>query len=138
MGCGFKQILEESPLYFHLGLKYAGYKLFNKHSPIYGSADIPNVCNLHRKHCYWWLNKKEDEDLTLEQWGEVKDAFFALSLDERVKMIMPFMTMKMQLESLSDEEKEAKKLEMKSMMEELLPLSVEEKTEKLREYVNSL
>jgi len=44
----------------------------------------------------------------------------------------------MQFESLSDEEKEAKKQEMKLMMQELLPLSVEEKTEKLRQYVNSL
>jgi len=51
---------------------------------------------------------------------------------------MHFMSMKVQMESLSDEEKDAKKLEMKSMMEELLPLSVEEKTEKLRQYVNSL
>ena len=35
-------------------------------------------------------------------------------------------------------QRDAKKLEMKSMMEELLPLSVEEKTLKLREFVNSL
>ena len=53
-------------------------------------------------------------------------------------MIMHFMSMKVQLESLSDEEKDAKKLEIKLMMEELLPLSVEEKTQKLREYVYSL
>lgn len=53
-------------------------------------------------------------------------------------MIMYFMSMKVQMESLSDEEKEIKKLEMKVMMQELLPLSVEEKTEKLREFVNSL
>jgi len=31
IGRGFKQIIQESPLYFHLGLKFAGYKLFNKH-----------------------------------------------------------------------------------------------------------
>ena len=80
----------------------------------------------------------EQREIKKQQWGEVKDAFFALSLDERAKMIMHFMSMKMQLEALSDEEKEAKKLEMKSMMEELLPLSVKEKTQKLREYINSL
>ena len=79
----------------------------------------------------------EEREIKKQQWGEVKDAFFALSLDERAKMIMHFMSMKVQLETLSDEEKEAKKLEMKSMMQELLPLSVEEKTEKLRQYVNS-
>jgi uncharacterized membrane protein YkoI len=80
----------------------------------------------------------EQREIKKQQWGEVKDAFFALSLDERAKMIMHFMSMKMQFESLSDEEKEAKKQEMKSMMQELLPLSVEEKTQKLRQYVNSL
>mgnify|MGYP000035300617 CR=1 FL=1 len=80
----------------------------------------------------------EEREIKKQQWTEVKDAFFALSLDERAKMIIHFMTMKVQFESLSDEEKEAKKLQMKLMMEELLPLSVEEKTMKLREFVNSL
>jgi hypothetical protein len=80
----------------------------------------------------------EQREIKKQQWGEVKDAFFALSLDERAKMIMHFMSMKMQFESLSDEQKEAKKQEMKLMMQELLPLSVEQKTQKLREYVNSL
>ena len=102
----------------------------------------------HTKHSDNESNKKwkehyadltpEQREIKKQQWGEVKDAFFALSLDERAKMIMHFMSMKVQLEALSDEEKDAKKLEMKSMMEELLPLSVEEKTEKLRQYVNSL
>ncbi|WP_420544682.1 radical SAM protein [Nitrosopumilus sp.] len=76
MGRGFKQILQESPLYFHLGLKFAGYKLFNKRSPFYGSADIINVCNLHCEHCYWWLNRKEEKDLTLEQWKSIIDEKF--------------------------------------------------------------
>ncbi|WP_316505168.1 hypothetical protein [Nitrosopumilus sp.] len=49
-------------------------------------------------------------------------AFFALSVEERAKMIAHFMSMKMELESMSDEQKEAKQLEMKSMMEDLLPL----------------
>lgn len=71
MGRGFKQILQESPLYFHLGLKFAGYKLFNKKSPFYGSADITNICNLHCTHCYWWLNRKENEELTLKQWKKI-------------------------------------------------------------------
>ena len=80
----------------------------------------------------------EERETKKQQWGEVKDAFFALSLDERAKMIMYFMSMKVQFESLTDEERDIKKLEMKLMMEELLPLSVEEKTLKLREFVNSL
>ena len=76
MGRGFKQILQESPLYFHLGPKFAGYKLFNKRSPFYGPADIINVCNLHCEHCYWWLNRKEEKDLTLEQWKSIIDEKF--------------------------------------------------------------
>jgi len=50
----------------------------------------------------------EERETKKQQWGEVKDAFFALSLDERAKMIMHFMSMKVHLESLSDEEKDAK------------------------------
>lgn len=76
MGRGFKQIIQESPLYFHLGLKYAGYKILNKRSPFYGSADITNICNLHCTHCYWWLNRKEEESLTLEQWEKIIDEKF--------------------------------------------------------------
>ena len=80
----------------------------------------------------------EERQIKKQQWGEIKDAFFSLSIDERAKMIMHFMSMKIQWESLSDEEKATKKAEMKSMMEDLLPLSIEEKTKKLREFVNSL
>ena len=80
----------------------------------------------------------EERELKKQQWGEVKDAFFALSIDERAKMIMHFMSMKVQWESLSEEERDAKKQDMKQMMEELLPLSVEEKTQKFREFVKSL
>ncbi len=76
MGRGFGQILRESPLYFHLGIKYASYKLFHRTSPLYGSADIINVCNLHCEHCYWWLNRKENEELTLEEWKIVIDEKF--------------------------------------------------------------
>ena len=75
MGRGFRQIIQESPAYFHLLTKYMSYKLFNKRSPIYGSADITNVCNLHCTHCYWWLNRKENEDLTIEQWKKVVEKF---------------------------------------------------------------
>ena len=68
--------MQESPCYFQLAIKYATYKLFNKRSPFYGSADIINVCNLHCSHCYWWLNRKENEELTVEQWKEVIEKKF--------------------------------------------------------------
>jgi Fe-coproporphyrin III synthase len=76
MGRGFRQIMQESPGYFHIFMKYTGYKLFHKKSPIYGSADVINVCNLHCTHCYWWLNRKENEELTVEQWKEIIDKKF--------------------------------------------------------------
>lgn len=71
MGRGLKQIVQESPCYFHIFSKLIGYRLFNKKSPLYGSADIVNVCNLHCKHCYWWLNRKENEEMSIEQWKQI-------------------------------------------------------------------
>jgi Fe-coproporphyrin III synthase len=76
MGRGLNQIIHESPLYFHILLKFAGYKLFNKRRALYGSADIINVCNLHCDHCYWWLNRKENEELSVEQWKKIIDEKF--------------------------------------------------------------
>ncbi|ABK77915.1 Fe-S oxidoreductase [Cenarchaeum symbiosum A] len=76
MGRGARQILRESPLYFHLGVKFAGYRLFGRKSPLYGSADIINSCNLHCVHCYWWLNRKENEELGVEEWKKIIDEKF--------------------------------------------------------------
>ena len=76
MGRGLSQIVQETPQYFHLLSKYAGWKLFKRRSPIFGSADIINECNLHCEHCYWWLNRKENEELTLEEWKQVIDEKF--------------------------------------------------------------
>jgi MoaA/NifB/PqqE/SkfB family radical SAM enzyme len=76
MGRGPIQLIQEMPCYFHIFGKFAGYRLFHRKSPLYGSADIINVCNLHCTHCYWWLNRKENEELTLEQWQKVIDEKF--------------------------------------------------------------
>ena len=76
MGRGPLQLIQEMPYYFHIFGKFAGYRLFHRKSPLYGSADIINVCNLHCTHCYWWLNRKENEELTLEQWQRVIDEKF--------------------------------------------------------------
>lgn len=76
MGRGIKQILQEAPEYYQILKKFAGYRLLNKKSPLYGSADIINVCNLHCEHCYWWLNRKENEELSLEGWQKVIDEKF--------------------------------------------------------------
>ena len=76
MGRGPRRLLAEAPLYARMGLKFAGYRLFNRRSPLYGSADITNSCNLHCGHCYWWLNRKEGDGLTAGQWKDVIDAKF--------------------------------------------------------------
>lgn len=44
---------------------------FNVKSPIYGSADITNRCNLKCKHCYWWKNRQQHDELTPEQWRHI-------------------------------------------------------------------
>ena len=70
-GRGITDLIREMPFYVNLLAKYANIKFFHAKTPIYGSADIINVCNLHCTHCYWWLNRKDDEELSAEQWREV-------------------------------------------------------------------
>jgi MoaA/NifB/PqqE/SkfB family radical SAM enzyme len=42
------------------------------HPPLFGSADIINVCNLKCVHCYWWTNRQPRAgELTPEQWRVV-------------------------------------------------------------------
>lgn len=115
---------------------------------LYVSDEITRDNWKHSKHSNGESQKKwkehyenltpEERELKKQQWSEVKDAFFELSLEERAKMITHFMSMKVQWELLTEEERDLKKQEMKQMMEELLPLSVAEKTQKLREFVNSI
>ncbi len=70
-GRGITDIIREMPVYVSLFTKYASIKLFHGKPAIFGSADIINVCNLHCTHCYWWLNRKDGEDLSAEQWREI-------------------------------------------------------------------
>jgi len=51
--------------------------MFHSKPTIYGSVDVNNVCNLHCSHCYWWLNRKNDEkDLSIEDWKKlIKEKF---------------------------------------------------------------
>jgi sulfatase maturation enzyme AslB (radical SAM superfamily) len=38
-------------------------------TPLFGSADIINTCNLKCKHCYWWTTREPTSgELTPEQW----------------------------------------------------------------------
>jgi Fe-coproporphyrin III synthase len=70
-GRGITDIARELPSFISLFRKFVDIKFFHKKAAIYGSADIINVCNLHCSHCYWWLNRKDDnQDLTVEDWRQ--------------------------------------------------------------------
>ena len=73
-----------------------------------------------------------------QQFKEMDDAWKSISLQDRATMIIHFMQMKMQWDTMSDDEKELKKQEMKEQWKEFLPLSPEEKKQKLEDYVKSL
>ena len=73
-----------------------------------------------------------------KQFKEMGDAWKSLSLQDRAAMIIHFMQVKMQWDTMSDDQKELKKQEMKQQWKEFLPLSPEEKKQKLEDYVKSL
>jgi len=49
---------------------------FGAHLPVYGSADITNVCNLKCRHCYWWKNRGRSGELDAAQWSRIIDDVF--------------------------------------------------------------
>ena len=73
-----------------------------------------------------------------KQFKEMGDAWKSLSIQDRAAMIIHFMQMKMQWDTMSDDQKELKKQEMKEQWKDFLPLSPEEKKQKLEDYVKSL
>ena len=73
-----------------------------------------------------------------KQFKEMGDAWKSLSIQDRAAMIIHFMQMKMQWDTMSDEQKDLKKQEMKEQWKDFLPLSPEEKKQKLEDYVKSL
>lgn len=71
-GRGITDILREMPLYFALFKKHATIKVFHSKPAMYGSVDVNNICNLHCTHCYWWLNRKDNDlDLGVEEWRKI-------------------------------------------------------------------
>jgi Fe-coproporphyrin III synthase len=72
-GRGITDLIRETPFYISIFKKVIGIKLFHSKPFMYGSADIINVCNLHCTHCYWWLNRKNNENdgLTSQEWREI-------------------------------------------------------------------
>ena len=75
-GRGVTDLVREMPFYISIFKKMAAYKLFHVKQPMYGSVDVNNVCNLHCTHCYWWLNRKEEQDNSVENWRRIiRDVF---------------------------------------------------------------
>jgi hypothetical protein len=75
-GRGITDLLREMPYYISIFKKMAAYRMFHVKQPMYGSVDVNNVCNLHCTHCYWWLNRKEEEDMSVESWRKIiKETF---------------------------------------------------------------
>jgi len=71
-GRGITDILREMPFYFYFFKNIISIKIFHSQPTIYGSVDVNNVCNLHCSHCYWWLNRKNDEkDLSIADWKKI-------------------------------------------------------------------
>ena len=72
-GKGITDLIREMHFYFSIFKKYASIKLLHAKPVLYyGSVDVNNVCNLHCTHCYWWLNRKnEEKDLEAEEWREI-------------------------------------------------------------------
>ena len=71
-GRGLTDIIHEMPFYIHFIKNILSIKLLESRPAIYGSVDVNNVCNLHCSHCYWWLNRKnEEQDLGVEDWKKI-------------------------------------------------------------------
>ncbi|AFU57172.1 putative Fe-S oxidoreductase with radical SAM domain [Candidatus Nitrososphaera gargensis Ga9.2] len=75
-GRSITDLIREMPFYTSLIRKMIAYRLFGVKQPLHGSVDVNNICNLHCTHCYWWLNRKEEKDKTVEDWRKIiKDVF---------------------------------------------------------------
>ena len=76
-GRGITDLLREMPLYISIFKKMTAYRLFHIKQPMYGSVDVNNVCNLHCTHCYWWLNRKEEQqDMSVAEWRNIIEEKF--------------------------------------------------------------
>ena len=61
------------------------------------------------------------------QFTEMGEAYKSLSIQDRASMVIHFMQMKLQWDTMSEDEKAQKKTDMKQMFKEFLPLTLEEK-----------
>jgi hypothetical protein len=70
---GITNLAHKISIYFRIFSNYASIKLLHAKPVLFGSADIINICNLHCTHCYWWLNRKNNENdgLSSEEWRKI-------------------------------------------------------------------
>ena len=73
-----------------------------------------------------------------KQFKEMGEAWKSLSIPDKAAMIVHFMQMKLQWDTMSEEQKDEKKAEMKNKWKGLLTASPEEKKQKLEEFAQSI
>ena len=73
-----------------------------------------------------------------KQFKEMGEAWKSLSITDKAAMIMHFMQMKLQWDTMSEEQKEEQKAEMKNKWKGLLTLTPEEKKQKLEEFAQTV
>ena len=58
--------------YIYLVGKIFKIKVLKQKTPIFAIVDANNICNLHCKHCYWWLNREDEKkELSSEDWRKI-------------------------------------------------------------------
>jgi len=102
----------------------------------------------HKKHSDEKYNDKmknhfkgmSDEQIAEKksQFKEMGEAFKSVSIPDRASLIVHFMQAKLQWDTMSDDEKAQKRADLKQLFKEYLPLTLEEKKQKLHEYIQSL
>ena len=61
-----KRIFTDTDYLFLLG-KIFKIKILKQKTFLFSIIDVNNICNLHCKHCYWWLTRDgEKKELTSE------------------------------------------------------------------------
>jgi len=66
-----KKIFTDIDYVFLIG-KIFKIKILKQKTPLFGIIDINNICNLHCKHCYWWLTRDgEKKELTNDDWRNI-------------------------------------------------------------------
>ena len=73
-----------------------------------------------------------------KQFKEMGEAWKSLSIPDKAAMIVHFMQMKLQWDTMSEEEKDEQKAEMKDKWKGLLTLTPEEKKQKLEEFAQTV